>query len=126
MSISDGNALTGRSVLIIEDESMVAMLIEDTLEEMGCVVAGLAPRFDEALRKAGTLVFDVALLDVNLNGRSSFPIADVLIGRGLPFVFATGYNAGSLPEYLRLMPVLQKPFHQQDLERALRTALGVA
>jgi CheY-like chemotaxis protein len=126
MMVSEGKALTGRSVLVVEDESLVAMQIQDTLEDIGCIVVGLAPRLEDALRKARSLVFDVAVLDVNLNGSQSFPITDVLAERGLPFVFATGYSASSLPEILRSKaPVVQKPFRQHDLEQALRTALGI-
>lgn len=119
---SAGN-LAGRRVLVVEDESLVAMLLEDTLDAIGCEVAGMASRFDEALRKAKTLAFDVAILDVNLNGQRTFPIADALVERGVGFVFATGYDAASLPPAFQSAPVLKKPFQQRDLERALRAAL---
>lgn len=116
--------LAGRRVLVIEDESMVAMLIEDTLVGLGCEVVGSASRFDEAVEKARSLSFDVAVLDVNLRGRQTLPIAQALAERGVPFLFATGYGEASLPEPLRKVPVLQKPFHLRDLERALRAAFS--
>ncbi len=115
--------LSGRRVLVVEDESRIAMLIRDTLEDIGCEVVGTATRFDDALEKAISLPFDVALLDVNLNGEPSYPIAQALAERGRAFVFATGYGTSNLPESLHDAPVLQKPFLRSDLERALRAAL---
>ena len=118
------NDLVGRRVFIIEDESMVTMLLQDILADIGCEVVGAAFRFNDALEKARTLSFDVAILDINLNGQHSYPIAEILAERGLAFVFATGYGTTSLPALLQQTPVLQKPFQQHDLERALRTALA--
>lgn len=115
--------LMGRRILVIEDESMVSMLIEDALVDMGCVVVALASRFEDGLAKARTLAFDAAVLDVNLAGERSFGIADALRQRKLPFVFATGYGTGSIPESLRSAPILQKPFSPRELERALLRAL---
>jgi|SRR5215207_10908434 CheY-like chemotaxis protein len=115
--------LMGRRILVVEDESMVSMLIEDTLADMGCVVVALASRFDDGLSKAQTLAFDIAILDVNLAGERSFGIADVLRMRKLPFVFATGYGNTSIPRPLRDVPILQKPFARADLEQALLLAL---
>jgi CheY-like chemotaxis protein len=118
--------LMGRRILVIEDESMVSMLIEDTLADMGCVVVALASRFDDGLAKAQTLAFDAAILDVNLAGERSFAIADALRMRKLPFVFATGYGIASIPQPQRDVPILQKPFASHDLEQALRSALASA
>ena len=120
---TQGDGLVGRRVLVIEDELLLVMLLEDFLESIGCVVAGVALGFQAALEKAQALSFDVAILDVNLNGRQSFPIAEALLGRNLPFVFATGYGATSLPPSLQGAPLLQKPFQQRQFERALRQAL---
>lgn len=121
---SCGNSLAGRRVLVIEDEPLVAMLLEDALSEIGCEVAGVASRFQDALDKARSLSFDVAILDFNLNGQQTFGIAETLLGRGMPFVIATGYGVMSLPASLQ-GPVLQKPFQQNDLEKALCAALTV-
>jgi len=115
--------LTGRRVLLIEDEALVMMLLEDTLAETGCEIAGMASRVDEALEKANSLSFDVAVLDVNLNGRQTFDVARCIRERGIPFVFATGYGAASLMAGFQDVPILQKPFQQRDLEGALRLAL---
>ena len=99
------------------------MLLEDTLAEIGCEVVGVASRFDEAVEKAKLLAFDVAILDVNLNGRSTFSVVASLPERGLAVVIDTGYAAASLPALLQKMPILQKPYQQRDLVRALRAAL---
>jgi DNA-binding response OmpR family regulator len=117
-------ALRGRRILIVEDESMVIMLLEDFLTDIGCTVVGVASRIDQASAQAAAPTFDAAILDVNLNGQQTFALARDIIGGGRAVVFATGYGASTLPPDLRHVPVLQKPFHQQDLERTLRAALG--
>jgi CheY-like chemotaxis protein len=116
--------LAGRRVLLVEDESLIIMMIEDALADLGCEVAGVASRFDDAMTKAGTLAFDIAVLDVNLNGLRTFPIAEIIQARGIAFVFATGYGSTSVPEGLDTVPVLQKPFAARDLGQALSKALG--
>jgi len=121
---TSGNDLQGRRVLVVEDESMVAMLLEDNLADIGCEVVDVAFRLNEALDKANSASFDIAILDVNLNGDYTFPVAAALRQRGMPFVFATGYDASSLPGAFRGTPVLRKPFQRRDLEQALRAALG--
>lgn len=118
--------LRGRRVLVVEDESMVTMLMRDFLDDIGCAVAGVAARLEEANDTAGALAFDVAILDVNLNGQQTFTLARAILAQGRAVVFSTGYGAGTLPPDLRHVPTLQKPFLQQDLERALRAALAAA
>lgn len=115
--------LAGRKVLLVEDESLIVMLIEDALADLGCEIAGVASRFDDAVTKARTLAFDLAVLDVNLNGLRTFPIAEIMTARNIPFVFATGYGSTSVPENLKSAPVLQKPFAAADLAQALVAAL---
>ena len=116
--------LAGRRVLLVEDEALIIMLVEDALADIGCELAGVASRFDDAFTKAQALDFDVAILDVNLNGLRTFPIAEAIKARGIAFVFATGYGATSVPDGLNSVPILQKPFAPIDLEQALREALG--
>lgn len=115
--------LKGRRVLVVEDESLVLMLLEDTLSDVGCEVVATASRFGEALEKAASLSFDVAILDVNLNGNQTLDVADCLARRNIPFVFATGYGAAGLLSRFEGVPILQKPFQQSDLTLALRAAL---
>ena len=121
--------LSSRRILIVEDESLVAMLLETILEDMGCVTVGPISNIEDALAllsgdEAGAL--DGALLDVNVAGREVFPVADVLKARGVPFVFSTGYGQGGLPDEWRNQATIQKPFTEAAVEQALMTALGVA
>jgi CheY-like chemotaxis protein len=108
-----------RRVLIVEDEMLVAMMIEDALTDLGLEVAGTAGTVEEALAAAKTDGFDCAILDVHLHGKDVYPVADALAARGVPFAFATGYGAGALVEKYRNRPSLPKPFTGQDLERIL-------
>lgn len=118
------NPLRGKRVFIVEDEAHVAMMLQDLLEDIGCEVVSIATRFGEAMEKAQSVSFDVALLDVNLDGEPSYPIAEAIAACGHAFVFSTGYGASRLPEALCSGPVLQKPYLRRDLERALRAALS--
>jgi CheY-like chemotaxis protein len=122
MASAEGD-LSGRRVLVVEDESLVTMLIQDTLAEMACELIGVASRYTDAIEMAKSLSFDVAIVDVNLNGQTSFAIADSLAERGVPFVFATGYDKETLPAQFRAVPIVQKPFQKRHLERALRAVL---
>jgi CheY-like chemotaxis protein len=101
------------------------MLLEDMLIDAGYVVSGTATAISQALEMVANAAadFDVAILDVNLRGQPIFPVAEALAQAGKPFVFATGYGAGSLPETWRDRPTLQKPFGAGDVERALAMAL---
>jgi CheY-like chemotaxis protein len=115
---------TGKRVLVIEDEMMIRMLLEGMLDDLGHTVAGEAGAIDEALALAKKADFDIALLDVNLNGRSITPVVEVLIKRGLPFVFASGYGERGVPEPYRGSPTLQKPFQVEALAEAIAAASG--
>jgi CheY-like chemotaxis protein len=119
-------SLEGLRVLIIEDEAMIAMAIEDTLAAFGCTVAGVASRLEDALSTISSLLFDIAILDVNLNGRHTYPVAETLARNGVPFVLATGYGAAAIPEAFRSFPILAKPFRRADLKRSLAAALAGA
>lgn len=106
-------------VLIVEDESLIAMLLEDLLSELGYAVAATAPTVAAALAALDAHAIDLAIVDVNLGGTVSLPVADALVERGLPFLFTTGYGQMGLPEAYAAWPVLQKPFRKRDLEEAL-------
>jgi CheY-like chemotaxis protein len=112
--------LGGRKVLVVEDEPLVAMMVEDMLMELGCTVVGPAMQLAEGLRLAEAADFDAAVLDINLNGARSFPIADLLKERGIPFLFATGYGGGEALEGRR-DPVIQKPYQMERLAEMLGT-----
>jgi len=120
-------ALTGRRVLVVEDESLVAMLLETILEDMGCTPVGPVATVDEGLAAVDAEAsLDAALLDVNVAGREVFPIAEALKARGVPFVFSTGYGEGGLPDAWRGHPTVQKPFTESAIRDALMKAMGVA
>lgn len=106
-----------RRVLVVEDEAIVGMLLEDMLGELGCEAVALSSHIEDALQLARTLDIDFAILDINLGGAQSFPVADVLAARGVPFLFATGYGAQILKPPYCGMPALQKPFQLDDLRR---------
>ncbi len=113
-------------IFVVEDEMLVAMNIEDMLLDLGHEVAGLASRLEPALSLAREGAFDVAMLDVNLAGETSFPVADILIGRSIPLLFATGYGVKGIAEDYSRFPVLQKPFRAMDLAAALNEAISSA
>jgi DNA-binding NtrC family response regulator len=117
------NSLAGRRVFVVEDEMLVAWLMEDMLAELGCTVVGPAVRVDEALRTIDSSAIDLAVVDVNLNGERSFPVVDALVERGVPFTFSTGYHADSLPVQYREFPMLRKPFARSKLSETLTMLL---
>lgn len=123
--MSDG--LLGRRILVVEDESLVAMLLETILEDMGCETVGPVSNVAEAvsLIDGGELLHG-ALLDVNVAGVEVFPAAAALEARGVPFVFSTGYGEGGLPEEWKGRITLQKPFTEAAVEDALSRALSQA
>ena len=123
MTPSSAN-LAGLRVLVVEDEMLVAMMIEDMLAEFGCIVVGAASRVGQALKLLEEAdEIDGAVLDVNLAGEKVFPVAEALDARGIPFVFSTGYGTAGLPDHFRNRLTLQKPYRPEDLEGALATAL---
>jgi DNA-binding NtrC family response regulator len=109
---------------LVEDEMIVAWLLEDMLAELGCAVVGPASSVNQALAMIDAEAIDVAMLDVNLNGQMSYPIADALTARGVPFVFSTGYHKDRLLERYRTVPALQKPFHLSELTDMLAKLLA--
>ncbi len=112
-----------KRVLVVEDELMIRMLLEDMLSELGYTVAAEAARIEEALEAAKNADFDLAILDVNLDGQPISPVVDALVERGRPFVFATGYGERGLPEGYRDRPTLKKPFQLEGLQRMMESAL---
>ena len=107
--------LDGVRVLVVEDEYLVAVLIQEILETAGCVVSGPIPRLPEALDAVDHDDYDAAVLDVNLAGERIDPVADALCERNVPFVFVTGYGASALPGEYCERPRVRKPFRMADL-----------
>jgi CheY-like chemotaxis protein len=116
--------LSNRKVLVVEDEMMIAMLIEDILEEFGCELVGPATNVPRALELIEKESVDVAVLDLNLDGQDTYAIAGALQRKNVPFIFATGYGSTVLRQEYGNRPVLQKPFQARDLETALTEALN--
>jgi CheY-like chemotaxis protein len=114
-----------RRVLLVEDEALVAMLMEDLLHDLDWGEVVIAGRIDQAIEAAKSAAFDLAILDVNLAGTLTYPVADVLRERGIPFIFVTGYAAGGLTPGYAGCPTLQKPFRRGDLVAALSRLLEV-
>jgi CheY-like chemotaxis protein len=114
----------GRRILLVEDEAIIAMLVEDMLEDLGHELVRVATRLEDAVAAAGNEAIDLAILDLNLGGALTYQAADVLAGRGIPFIFATGYGSGGLEEGYAARPTLQKPFNTEALGQAIGQALG--
>jgi CheY-like chemotaxis protein len=113
----------GGLVFLVEDEVMIRMMVADMLEELGFSVAAEAGEINEAMKLAQTAKFDIAILDVNVNGKVISPVAELIKSRNLPFIFATGYGSSGLPEEYRDRPALQKPFQLETLGKMIETAL---
>ena len=108
-----------KRVLIVEDEGLIALLLEELMERMGYDVVAVSSTLEEAVERARTVSVDFAMLDINLNGKESFPVAEVLRGRGIPFLFATGYGDSALASDHADALVVEKPFSRDALRRAL-------
>lgn len=119
-----GSRLRGLRVLVVEDEAMIAMLLEDMLGELGCALAAVVGRPAQALEAIDRGDVEAAVLDVNLSGGTSDEVAKRLMALGLPYVLATGADPSSLTlaEH-RGRPVVRKPFHLEGLAAALLQAL---
>ncbi|WP_147021994.1 response regulator [Microvirga aerophila] len=113
-------------ILVVEDEAMVNMLLEDMVLDCGCEIIGPVAKFDRALEVAREEEFDVAVLDLNLGGTLSYPIAEVIRARGIPVIFATGYGAAGLLDKFRDCPTLQKPFSLSDFAQSVMVACDLS
>lgn len=117
--------LDGRSILIVEDEMLLAMDLEEVLQGWGATVLGPAPTIEEALALLSEHRPDVATLDMNLSGTSSLPLARELASREIPFVVISGYSAAdSGADALRNVRFVKKPYNDNDLLKALEDALA--
>ncbi len=115
----------GKSILIVEDEAMIGMMLEDYLDALGYKLHAIATTLDEASAQVVGGGFDAALLDCNLQGEKIWPVADLLAERGVPFIFSTGGMADDLPTSHADRPTLAKPFTIGAVERALGKVLTV-
>lgn len=120
-----GKPFSGRNILVVEDEMLILLLLEEIMIENGCASVRLASSVQQALELIDSNSFDVATLDLNLNGIKSFPVADALEARCVPFIFMTGYSAGLLQGRYSGHPMLQKPFKEPALVAALNRVLSM-
>ena len=112
------------SVFVVEDETMIRIMLAEMLEVLGHTVAAEAGHLEQAIELANRTEFDFAVLDINLGGRLSAPVAEILRSRKLPFIFSTGYGAsGILPDFADV-PSLQKPFTIEALGRTIHELMG--
>ena len=111
--------LGGKRFVVVEDEAIVAMLVEDFIVDLGGIVVATVARVADALALLDQTRPDAAVLDVNLAGQHSYPIADALGARAIPYLFVTGYGEAGLDAAYRDRPVLQKPFTCERFARAL-------
>jgi len=109
--------------LIVEDEPLVAELLEDMLREAGYEIAACLGTLDKAMAALESVSCDFAILDINLRGRSTEPVAAVLRGRGVPFLFVSGYGSAQLSQQFLDAPLLSKPFRDEQLIRAIQSVL---
>ena len=121
--LDDSPDVQGQCILVVEDEMLLAMMIEGMLTDLGYRVI-MAARVAKATDLAATEAIDCAILDVNLNGETSYSVASELRRRDVPFVFATGYGAGGLHADYHGSPMLSKPFSQSNLEQVLNETLS--
>ena len=119
--------LSGRRVLVVEDEMMVLMTIEDMLSDLGCTMICVASTVAAALKLlSDTARFDMAMLDVNLGNETSYRVADVLVGCGTPFLFATGYGESRVDARFGGRPVIRKPYGDADFRSAITRLMATA
>jgi two-component sensor histidine kinase/CheY-like chemotaxis protein len=116
-------SLAGKRLLVVEDELLVGMLVKSMLDDLGATVIGPCGRLVDGMAEARTAHFDCAVLDLNLAGEPADPLAELLLARGVPFVFITGYQRDSLDRRYANVPVLQKPIDAAALESVLLSLL---
>ncbi|MGM4983072.1 MULTISPECIES: response regulator [Rhizobium] len=107
--------LSGRRVLVVEDEMLILIMIEDMLADLGCAAVTSAATVNQAIALIESQNFDVAMLDMNLNGEMTYLVADALATHGVPFAFSTGYSSDDIRDGYRDRPVLKKPFMDKEL-----------
>ena len=117
--------LDGLKVLIVEDEFLILLSVEKMLEDLGCDIVASAPRVAKALAMLDTVGAAAAVLDVNVAGEPVYPVAEALAARGIPLVFTTGYGDSGIDPPWKDWPIVQKPFSQDQLERALKAAMAL-
>lgn len=124
MDTERAKQLSGLRVLLVEDEMMIALLVESMLVELGHRVTGPVGRLNQAVAMAEREDLNFAVLDLNINGGKAYPVAAALATRGIPFIFATGYGRAGLAAPFEDYPALQKPYRIEDLRAAIEAVYG--
>jgi CheY-like chemotaxis protein len=114
--------MNSRSIMIVEDEALIAMMLEDFMDTLGHTVVASEDSVAGAMSRAEAGGFDLAILDVHLGGEPCWPVADLLADRGIPFLLATGGHTEPPPARHAHARVLPKPFTLAGVERAIETA----
>lgn len=110
-------------VLVVEDEVLICMTLRDVLEDLGCEIAAVCTTLQHAMETANSIDFDVAILDVNLNGEQTTAVGIALHDRDIPFIFSTGYGRSGVPAQFSHYPLIEKPFSDTDVEASLQHAM---
>ncbi len=110
-------------ILVVEDEALICLTLQDVLEDLGCVIAAMCTTLQQAMDSATRDDFDVAILDVNLNGEDITPVSAVLHDRNIPFIFSTGYGRSGVPKLFSQYPLIEKPFRDTDVRLSLQNAM---
>jgi len=110
--------------LLIEDEALILLNLKSALKELGWEVSGTAAKIDAAMKVARTGSFDAAIIDINLDGSMTYPVADILRERAIPFAFTTGYGRTAIDNAYSDVPVLQKPFSHDQLKTVVSRLLA--
>ncbi|MGY8706152.1 response regulator [Bradyrhizobium sp. 18BD] len=110
------------SIFVVEDEALIRMMVVDMLEELGHTVIAEAGSINEGRSLAEIEGYDLAILDIDLQGNSVQPVAEVVAGRGLPFIFLSGYGSAGVPDAFKNIPVLRKPCSPDELNRTIDAA----
>jgi CheY-like chemotaxis protein len=114
------------SVLLVEDEALIRMMLVDMIEELGHRVVAEAGSVVEGKSLAEIAKFDIAVLDINIAGLSIQPVAETIAARGLPFFFVSGYRSGGIPDRFRGTPLVPKPVEFARLNETIRSVLSVS
>jgi CheY-like chemotaxis protein len=108
---------------VVEDEALIGLMVEDFLQGFGCQIVGVAGSTTDALQMIRSAAIDVAVIDLNLQGETAYPLAGALTAAHVPFVFATGINANQIADAYSHVPVVGKPFEEGELRGALLEAI---
>ena len=117
--------MTGASIFLVEDEALIRLMLADMIEELGHRVVAEAGNIQVGRALAQAAIFDLAVLDINIAGYSISPVAKIIDGRGLPFLFVTGYGPAGRPEAFRTRRMLHKPLLISKLGEAINSILSI-